>query len=90
MTQHDIVLHKVEGRILTYLHRIKNQYQQPLYNILGRGATPEEFIAICDKLVEKGVLNRIQGSAGAPILHWIETEQITEVGHGTVNTGSTR
>ena len=74
MTQHDIVLHKVEGRIMTYLHRIRIQYQQPLYNILGRGATPDEFIAICDKLVEKGIVKRTVGTKDAPILHWIETE----------------
>lgn len=74
MTQHEILLHKVEGRILTYLHRIKIQYQQPLYNIVGRGATPQEFITICDSLVDKGILKRTLGTRDAAILHWVETE----------------
>lgn len=74
MTEKEIVLHKIEGRILTYLHRIKVQYQHPLYNILGRGATPQEFITICDKLVEKNILKRTTGNNSAVILRWVETE----------------
>ena len=74
MTQQEIINHKVEGRILTFLHRIKTFYERNLYNMVGRGVTPQEYATICDKLVEKGVVKRTVGTEGAPILHWVETE----------------
>jgi DNA-binding MarR family transcriptional regulator len=85
MTQHEIHLHKVEGRVLTYLHRVKYQYENALYTFLGRGVTQQEFTGIVDKLVEKGIITRIHGSKDASILRWVETEQLTEVGHGPNN-----
>lgn len=72
MTQHEILLHKVEGRILTYLYRIKTMYERPLHNIVGRGVTSEEFTSICNKLVEKGVVTRAFGPDEAPILRWVQ------------------
>jgi hypothetical protein len=75
MTQQEILQHKVEGRILTYLNRVKCFYERALYNVLARGVTPQEFFAIINKLVAKGILKRTLGTEGAPILHWVETEQ---------------
>lgn len=75
MTEKEILQHKVEGRILTYLHRVKCYYEKSLYKVVGRGLTLQEHIAICDKLVEKGVIKRTFGSENAAILQWIETEQ---------------
>ena len=74
MTQQEIMQHRVEGRLLKWLHRTKIFYERALYNLVARGVTPQEYTMICDRLVAKGVLNRTFGVNNAPILHWVETE----------------
>jgi hypothetical protein len=83
MTEQDILLAQVEVRILKYLLRMKVSYRQALYQIVGRGVTPQEFFTICDKLVEKGALKTFSGKRDAELLQWVE--QPTEVTCGTVN-----
>lgn len=82
MNEHDIILCRVEGRVLTYLHRIKTYYERSLYDQIGRGVTPEEYTAIIDKLVREGVLTRFTTKRGTPILQWIEQPGVS---NGTIN-----
>lgn len=77
MTEHDIIMCKVEGRVLTYLHRIKTYYERSLYDQIGRGVTVEEYTTIIDKLVRSGVLKRITSRRGANILQWVEQPGVT-------------
>jgi hypothetical protein len=75
MTQNDFLKELVAVRIKRVLLRKGQQYERNFYNDVGRGVTPQEYIAILDKLVADGVVKRTASERGASILSLVEQQQ---------------
>jgi hypothetical protein len=79
VTQQEILQEHVEVRIKRYLIR-KSEYERALYNIVGSGVSPQEYDAICNKLVKEGIVTRTVGERGATTLHWAGHERLRSNG----------
>jgi hypothetical protein len=70
-TQNDLLKELVALRIKRILTRSvgkETQYENGLYNTVGRGVTPLEYTEVVEKLVADGVAKRTIGARGAVIL----------------------
>ena len=57
-TQNELLKELVVIRIKRVLLRKGKQYEQELYNDVGRGVTPQEYFSIVNKLLVDGVIAR--------------------------------
>ncbi len=73
-TQNELLKELVAVRIKRVLARKGRQYERNFYNDVGRGVTPQEYIAILDKLVADGVITRSTSERGATLLSLVEQE----------------
>jgi hypothetical protein len=70
--QNELLNELVAVRIKRVLARCEKQYENNFYNSVGRGVTPQEYIAILDKLVADGVVQRVTGERGSSILKLVD------------------
>lgn len=75
MTQQEVLQELVAVRIKRVLLKNRTEYENELYNKCGRGVTPQEYLAIVNKLIVDGVINRTTGARGAKSLQLIGTQQ---------------
>lgn len=77
MTEHDVLLQLVECRIKRHLVRMGKELQTGLYDRCGRGITPQEYIAIVDKMIAEGVLTREPGKREGAFIIGLTKQEVT-------------
>jgi hypothetical protein len=91
MTQQEVLKQLVEVRIKRVLLKNRTEFELELYNRVGRGVTPQEYLAVVNKMIGDGVITRTTGVRGAKSLHLAEgnsnaeANQSTEVTCGSAN-----
>jgi DNA-binding MarR family transcriptional regulator len=84
MTEQELILELVQHRVKRFLSREKQQTQGILYARTGRGANPQEFEAILQKLSAEGFLTLTASEQRATsVLVTLVAQQ--EVTNGFVN-----
>src|ERR1700727_3090054 len=74
MTQQELLKQLVEIRIKRVLLRLHQHYEKEMYNQVGRGVTPQEYVSVIDKLVSDGGVTRSIGARCASIVTLIESQ----------------
>lgn len=73
--QNELLKELVALRIKRVLLRKGQQYERNFYNDVGRGVTPQEYLAIVNKLIVDGVITRCVSERGKPVLKLVATTQ---------------